>query len=87
MLLPSSSVISFAETENTGKALELTLQTLDRLKKEGVTAEMLESARAYVLGQYPLNFETVTRLAHNLDVQLCLQQAPHALPQKLVIVR
>lgn len=52
------AIHSFAETENTGKALELTLHTLERLKREGVTAEMLESARAYVLGQYPLNFET-----------------------------
>jgi predicted Zn-dependent peptidase len=52
------AIHSFAEAENTGKALDLTLQTLDRLKHEGVTAQMLESARAYVLGQYPLNFET-----------------------------
>ena len=52
------AIHSFAETENTGRALDLTLQTLERLKTEGVTAEMLESARAYVLGQYPLNFET-----------------------------
>jgi predicted Zn-dependent peptidase len=52
------AIHSFAEAENTGKALDLTLQTLGRLKHEGVTAEMLESARAYVLGQYPLNFET-----------------------------
>lgn len=52
------AIHSFAEAENTGKALDLTLQTLGRLKREGVTAEMLESARAYVLGQYPLNFET-----------------------------
>jgi zinc protease len=52
------AIHSFAEAENTGKALELTLRTLDLLKRDGVTAEMLESARAYVLGQYPLNFET-----------------------------
>jgi predicted Zn-dependent peptidase len=52
------AIHSFAETENTGKALDLTLQTLQHLKRDGVTAEMLESARAYVLGQYPLNFET-----------------------------
>ena len=52
------AIHSFAEAENTGKALDLTLQTLGRLKRDGVTAEMLESARAYVLGQYPLNFET-----------------------------
>jgi predicted Zn-dependent peptidase len=52
------AIHSFAETENTSRALELTLQTLERLKRDGVSAEMLESARAYVLGQYPLNFET-----------------------------
>jgi zinc protease len=52
------AIHSFAQTESTDKALELTLQTLDHLKRDGVTAEMLESARAYVLGQYPLNFET-----------------------------
>jgi predicted Zn-dependent peptidase len=52
------AIHSFAETDNTSRALELTLDTLARLKREGVSAEMLESARAYVLGQYPLNFET-----------------------------
>jgi predicted Zn-dependent peptidase len=52
------AIHSFAQTENTARALELTLETLARLKRDGVTAEMLESARAYVLGQYPLNFET-----------------------------
>jgi zinc protease len=52
------AIHSFAETDNTVKALDLTLQTLERLLREGVTGEMLESARAYVLGQYPLNFET-----------------------------
>ena len=52
------AIRSFAQTENTGKALDLALQTLERLKHEGVTQEMLDSARAYVLGQYPLSFET-----------------------------
>jgi zinc protease len=65
------AIHSFAETENTGKALDLTLQTLDLLKRDGVTAEMLESARAYVLGQYPLNFETAADWAAALgDVEL-----------------
>lgn len=52
------AIRSFAQTENTGKALDLALQTLAHLKQDGVTREMLESARAYVLGQYPLSFET-----------------------------
>ncbi len=52
------AIRSFTQTENTGKALDLALQTLTRLKREGVTAQMLDSARAYILGQYPLSLET-----------------------------
>ncbi len=49
---------SFAQTRDAGKALDLALQTLERLKRTVVSSEMLDSARAYVLGQYPLGFET-----------------------------
>jgi predicted Zn-dependent peptidase len=52
------AIRSFTDTANTRKALDLSLDTLARLKREGVTREMLDSARAYVLGQYPLGFET-----------------------------
>lgn len=52
------SIRSFTDTGSTGIALDLTLETLKRLKTRGVTADMLDSARAYLLGQYPLNFET-----------------------------
>ena len=52
------AIRSFTDTANTRKALDLSLDTLARLKREGVTAEMLDSARAYVMGQYPLGFET-----------------------------
>jgi predicted Zn-dependent peptidase len=52
------AIRSFTDTENTGTALDLSLATLTRLKTTGVTNEMLDSARSYVLGQYPLNFET-----------------------------
>jgi predicted Zn-dependent peptidase len=52
------AIRSFTDTANTRKALDLSLETLARLKREGVTSEMLTSARAYVLGQFPLGFET-----------------------------
>jgi predicted Zn-dependent peptidase len=52
------AIRSFTDTENTATALDLSLETLTRLKTAGVTNEMLDSARSYVLGQYPLNFET-----------------------------
>jgi predicted Zn-dependent peptidase len=52
------AIRSFTDTENTAKALELSLETLTRLRRDGVTEDMLDSARGYVLGQFPLNFET-----------------------------
>jgi predicted Zn-dependent peptidase len=52
------AIRSFAQTQDTTKALDLALHTLEQLKHGAVTAEMLDSARAYVLGQYPLDFET-----------------------------
>ncbi|MGH8297133.1 MAG: M16 family metallopeptidase, partial [Steroidobacteraceae bacterium] len=52
------SLRSFAQTNNTGRALELALRALERLRRDGVSREMLDSARAYTLGQYPLGLET-----------------------------
>src|SRR6185436_9875829 len=57
---------SFTQTENTGKALDLTLETLDKLKHDALEPAMLESARAYVLGQYPLRLETAAHWASAL---------------------
>ena len=65
------AIQSYAEAANTDKALDLTLETLERLKRDGVSDDMLESARAYVLGQYPLNFETASDWAGALgDIEL-----------------
>jgi len=65
------AIRSFAQTENTGKAIDLALKTLSQLKQEGVTSDMLESARAYVLGQYPLEFETAADWAATMgDLEL-----------------
>jgi predicted Zn-dependent peptidase len=57
---------SFTQTENTAKALDLALETLDRLKHGSIEPDMLESARAYVLGQYPLRLETAAHWASAL---------------------
>ena len=54
------AIRSFVEAENTGLGLRLALSALMRLKRDGVTAEMLDSARAYTLGQYALALETAT---------------------------
>ena len=53
------AIRSFVQTQDTRVALDLALQTLGRLREpQAITAEMLDSARAYLLGQFPLHFET-----------------------------
>jgi predicted Zn-dependent peptidase len=65
------AIRSFTQTENTGKALDLTLETLETLKHGELAPEMLESARAYVLGQFPLQLETAAHWAGTLaDLEL-----------------
>jgi zinc protease len=54
---------SFTQTETTAQAIDLTFSTLEHLKRDPLPAEMLESARAYVLGQYPLQYETAAHWA------------------------
>ncbi len=60
------AIRSFTQTETTVQALDLTLQTLERLKHDGLGQEMLDSARAYVLGQFPLQLETAAHWAGTL---------------------
>ena len=60
------AIRSFTQTDNTGKALDLTLETLEQLKRDPLAPDMLESARAYVLGQYPLQLETAAHWASTL---------------------
>ena len=52
------AISSFTQTDNTARALDLALATLGRLQADGLDATTLASARAYLLGQYPLAFET-----------------------------
>jgi predicted Zn-dependent peptidase len=51
------SIGSFTQTASTSQALTLALETLGRLHG-GVDAAAIGSARSYILGQYPLRFET-----------------------------
>ena len=52
------AITSFTQTDNAGKAIDLALATLARLKHDGLDAAAIDSARNYWLGQYPLAFET-----------------------------
>lgn len=61
------AIRSFTQTDTTGQALDLALQTLDDLKHGAIAPDMLESSRAYVLGQYPLGLETAAHWAGTLS--------------------
>jgi predicted Zn-dependent peptidase len=52
------AIQSFTDSARAGRAIDLSLRTLDALKQHGLSAEALDSARSYLLGQYPLGFET-----------------------------
>lgn len=57
------AISSFTQTDNTVKAIDLALATLDTLHRDGVSASMVDSARAYLLGQYPTRLETAAHWA------------------------
>jgi predicted Zn-dependent peptidase len=56
-------IFSFTKNETTTPAIDLALQVLQKLHKEGVTAEQLKSAKSYIKGQFPPNMETSRQLA------------------------
>ncbi|HVS88191.1 MAG TPA: pitrilysin family protein [Candidatus Acidoferrum sp.] len=59
-------IFSFTKNESTTQALDLTIQTLQKLHKEGVTAEQLASAKSYMKGQFPPTIETSGQLARRI---------------------
>ena len=64
---PGSFIIaSYTRNESTVKALDLTLEVLDKLQKSGVTEEELKSAKSYIKGQFPPQIETSGQLARRI---------------------
>jgi predicted Zn-dependent peptidase len=66
------TISSFTKTESTGKAIEMAVSLMKRLGQNGITAEQLASAKAYVKGIYPTEqLETPDQLADILgDIEL-----------------
>jgi predicted Zn-dependent peptidase len=62
------SISSFTRTDTTVQAIDLALRTLGRLHEQGLDAAQLASAKQYVLGQFPLDFETAGELAAQVAV-------------------
>jgi zinc protease len=73
------AISSFTEVDSTTRALQIALGTLDALKQRGTATGALDSARSYIQGQYPLNFETAADWAAALaDLDL------HGLPESYI---
>ena len=61
---PGSVVIStFTETSTTTEAIDMALDLLEKLRDSGIDEEMIDSARNYVMGQFPPRLETAAQLA------------------------
>lgn len=57
------AIFSFTKNETTTPAIDLALQVLAKLHKDGVTDDQLKSAKSYIKGQFPPNIETSRQLA------------------------
>ena len=57
------TISTFTQTDTTIEAIDLALQTYARLWQEGIDQQTLNSAKAYVNGQFPPQFETSSQLA------------------------
>lgn len=57
---------SFTQTATTIAAIDLALDVVDRLHGTAIDAAMIESGKAYVLGQFPLALETSAQWANAL---------------------
>lgn len=60
------AISSFTKTDSTKAALDLALKTYQKLWSQGLDQATLDSAKAYVKGQFPPKFETNTALAELL---------------------
>ena len=57
------AISSFTKNGTTAPAIDKAIEVLQKLHKDGVTAEQLASAKSYIKGQFPPNIETSRQLA------------------------
>jgi zinc protease len=57
------AIFSFTKNETTTPAIDLAVQVLEKLHKNGLTQTQLDSARSYIKGQFPPMIETSKQLA------------------------
>jgi len=57
------TIRSYTETAKTVEAIDMAVDMLERLHDRGLNDEMIESARNYIMGQFPPSLETASSLA------------------------
>jgi len=61
-------IYSYTKNESTTQAIDMALQVLQKLHKQGITAEELASAKSYIKGQFPPSIETSRQLAQIIAI-------------------
>ncbi len=61
-------ISSFTETTKTVEAIDMAVDIQARLRNSGISKEQIESARNYVMGQFPPRLETASQLAEQFAV-------------------
>lgn len=59
-------ISSYTATENTEKTIDMALAIYDSLLNYGFDEKLLKSAKKYVMGSFPLDYETTGQLANSL---------------------
>jgi zinc protease len=62
----SVAISSYTDAESTKKAIDMAIDLLGKYRRDGMDAKTADSAKAYVLGQFPLDLETDGQLARRL---------------------
>ncbi len=57
------AISTFTRNATTAQAIDMTLEVLQRLHRQGISKEQLRSAKAYIKGQFPPRIETADELA------------------------
>jgi zinc protease len=61
-------IYSYTKNESTVQAIDMALQILQKLHKQGISAEQLASAKSYIKGQFPPSIETSRQLAQIIAI-------------------
>jgi zinc protease len=59
-------IYTFTKNDSTVQAIDMALEVLQKLHKDGITAEQLASAKSYIKGQFPPTIETSRALAQRI---------------------